>query len=148
MAPEDKIEYEKLAQCSANYVIIDKELYRNTASTGNLVKIITDLGKQFTGSELWDFCQDNLINVYYSSVVHPCYNGQVERANGMVLQSLKSRIFDDASKYANKWLLELPHVIWGLWTQKSRATGYTPFFMVYGSKAVLPSNMAFGTPRI
>ncbi|XP_014660963.1 uncharacterized protein LOC106804417 [Setaria italica] len=95
-------------------------------------RIITDLGKQFTGSEFCDFCQDNLIDVYYSSVAHLRCNGQVERANGMVLQSLKSRIFDDASKYATKWLHKLPHVIWGLRTQKSRATNYTPFFMMYG----------------
>jgi len=33
-------------------------------------------------------------------------------------------------------------------TQRSRATGYLPFFMVYGSEAVLPSDIAFGAPRI
>ncbi|XP_034570779.1 uncharacterized protein [Setaria viridis] len=69
-------------------------------------KIITDLGKQLTGFEFWDFCQDNLIDVYYSLEAHPRCNGQVERANGMVLQSLKSRIFDDTSKYTTKWLRE------------------------------------------
>ncbi|XP_072148534.1 uncharacterized protein [Setaria viridis] len=111
-------------------------------------RIITDLGKQFTNSEFWDFSQDNLIDVYYSSVAHQRCNGQVECANWMVLKSLKSHIFDNASKYATKWLRELPHVIWGLRTLKSWATGYTPFFMVYGSEAVLPSDVAFGTPRI
>ncbi|XP_014660534.1 uncharacterized protein LOC106804279 [Setaria italica] len=105
------------------------------------------MGAQFTGVEFWDFCQDNLIDVYYS-IAHPRCNGQVECANGMVLQSIKSRIFDDASKYATKWLRELPHVIWGLRTQKSSAIGYTPFFMVYSSEAILPSNVAFGARRI
>jgi IS30 family transposase len=76
-------------------------------------RIITDLGAAFTGSVFCDFCQDNTINVYYSSVAHPRYNGQVERANGMVLQALKDRIYDDASNYATRWLAELPHVIWG-----------------------------------
>jgi hypothetical protein len=60
-------------------------------------RIVTDLWKAFTGSDFWDFCQDNLIDVYYSSVAHPCCNDQVERANGMVLQGIKDRIFDDAS---------------------------------------------------
>jgi IS30 family transposase len=55
-------------------------------------RIITDLGKAFTDSVFWDFYQDNLIDVYYSSVAHPRCNGQVERANGMVLQALKDRI--------------------------------------------------------
>jgi hypothetical protein len=31
-------------------------------------RIVTDQGKAFTGSDFWDFCQDNLIDVYYSSV--------------------------------------------------------------------------------
>ncbi|XP_034591865.1 uncharacterized protein [Setaria viridis] len=62
----------------------------------------------------------------------------------MVLESLKTRIFDDASKYVTKWLRELPHVIWDLRTQKSRATSYTPFFLVYSSEAVLPTDVAFG----
>jgi transposase InsO family protein len=60
-------------------------------------RIVTNLGKAFTRLDFWDFCQDNLINVYYSSVAHPRCNGQVERANGMVLQGIKDRIFDDAS---------------------------------------------------
>jgi hypothetical protein len=30
-------------------------------------KIVTDLGKAFTGLDFWDFCQDNLFDGYYSS---------------------------------------------------------------------------------
>jgi hypothetical protein len=74
-------------------------------------RIITDLGTAFTGSVFWDFSQDNLIDVYYSSATHPRCSGQVERANDMVLQALKDRIYDDASNYATRWLAELPHVI-------------------------------------
>jgi len=111
-------------------------------------RIITDLGSAFTGSKFWDFCQNNLIDIYYTSVVHPRCNGRVERANGMVLQALKDRIFDDASQYATRWLAELPHVIWGLRTQVSSATGFSSFFLVYGSEAILPTDIASGAPRI
>jgi transposase InsO family protein len=41
-------------------------------------RIVTDLGKAFTRADFWDFCQDNLINIYYSSVAHPRCNDQVE----------------------------------------------------------------------
>jgi hypothetical protein len=109
---------------------------------------ITDLGKAFTGSIFWDFYQDNLIDIYYSSVAHPRCNSQVERANGMVLQALKDRIYDDASNYATRWLAELRHVIWGLRTQVSSATDFSPFFLVYESEAVLPTDVAFGAPQI
>ena len=30
----------------------------------------------------------------------------------------------------------------------SQATGYMPFFMVYGSKAVLPTDVEYRVPRI
>ena len=30
----------------------------------------------------------------------------------------------------------------------SRATGYTPFFMVYGSKAILSTDLDYGAPRV
>jgi hypothetical protein len=66
----------------------------------------------------------------------------------MVLQALKDRIYDDASNYATRWLAELPHVIWGLRTQVSSATGFSPFFLVYGSETILPTDVTFGAPRI
>jgi IS30 family transposase len=95
-------------------------------------KIITDLGTAFTLSSFWNFYQDKTINIYYSSVAHPRCNGQVERANGMVLRAIKDRIFVDASNYATWWLAELPHVIWGPRTQVSSTTGFTAFFLVHG----------------
>ena len=30
----------------------------------------------------------------------------------------------------------------------SRATSYTPFFMVYGSEAILPIDLDYGAPRV
>ena len=49
----------------------------------------------------------------------------------MLLQGLKPRIFNRLNKFGTCW-----------------ATGYTPFIMVYGSKAVLPTDLDFGAPRI
>jgi hypothetical protein len=51
---------------------------------------------------------------------------------------MKDRIFNDASPYVSRWLAELPHMIWGIWTHVSLATGYSPFFLVYESEAILP----------
>ena len=33
-------------------------------------------------------------------------------------------------------------------TSPSRATGETPFFLTYGSEAVLPTELEFGSPRV
>jgi hypothetical protein len=43
---------------------------------------------------------------------------------------------------------ELPFVLWSLRTTLCRATGFTPFFMVHGSEAVLPTDIDYGSPRI
>jgi len=55
--------------------------------------IITDNGTQFTGRKFLDFCDRHHIRVNWSVVAHPQTNGQVERANGMILQGLKPRIY-------------------------------------------------------
>jgi len=42
----------------------------------------------------------------------------------------------------------LPSVIWSLRTTPSRATGFSPFFLVYGAEAVLPTDLEYGSPRL
>ena len=67
----------------------------------------------------------------------------------MIIEALIKKVFDKSEKLARKWIRELPYVVWSLQTQPSRALhGNTPFFMVYGSKAVLPANLIFGAPRL
>jgi transposase InsO family protein len=111
--------------------------------------IITDLGSNFTSSEFFNFCEQRSIQIKYASVAHPRANGQVERANGMILEALKKKVFNKNEKFAGKWIRELPYVVWSLRTQPSRALhGNTPFFMVYGSEAVLPADLRFGAPML
>jgi hypothetical protein len=74
-------------------------------------------------------------------------NGQVERANDMILQGLKPRIYNDLNKFGKRWMKELPSVVWSLRTTPSRARGFTPFFLVYGAEAILPTDLEYGSPR-
>jgi len=66
----------------------------------------------------------------------------------MILQGLKPRIYNQLKKFDKKWVEELSSVLWSLRTTPSRATKYTPFFMVYGSEAVLPMDLEYGSPRL
>src|SRR6266540_2185588 len=111
-------------------------------------RIITDNGTQFTGSKFKDWCEEMGIKICYASVAHPQTNGQVERANGMVLQGIKSRVFDRLKPYAGKWAKELPSVLWALRTSPSQATGESPFFLTYSFEAVLPTELEFRSPRV
>jgi hypothetical protein len=52
------------------------------------------------------------------------------------------------NKSGRKLLQELPAVVWSLRTTPSRATGFTPFFLVYGMEAVLPTDLVYGSPRV
>jgi hypothetical protein len=66
----------------------------------------------------------------------------------MVLQGLKLRIFNKLNKHGKKWAAELPSVLWSLRTTPSRTTGFTPFFLVYGSEAILPTDLEYGFLRL
>jgi transposase InsO family protein len=109
--------------------------------------IITDNGSQFTGRKFLEFCDKFHIRVDWAAVAHPQTNGQVERANGMILQGLKPRIFDQLNKSSRKWLQELPAVVWSLRTTPSRATGFTPFFLVHARRPSSPRTWNTGCPE-
>jgi transposase InsO family protein len=84
--------------------------------------IITHNGTQFTGRKFLDFCEDHHIQVDWAAVAHPMTNGQA--------------------------MDELPLVVWSSRTTPSRATGFTPFFLVYGAEAILPTDLGYGSPRM
>jgi hypothetical protein len=67
----------------------------------------------------------------------------------MILEAQRKKVFDKNEKFIGKWIRELPYVVWSIRTQPSRALlGNTPFFMVYGSEAVLLADLRFGAPRL
>ena len=57
--------------------------------------VITDLVSNFTSQSCRDYFE----------------NGQVERINGMIIDRLMKRIFEETSKKGGKWIFELPLVI-------------------------------------
>jgi transposase InsO family protein len=109
--------------------------------------IITDNGTQFIGRKFLDFCEDHHIRVDWAAVAHPMMNGQVECANGMILQGLKPRTYNDLNKFDKRWTRELPSVVWSLRMTPSRATAFTLFFLAYGVEDILPTNLEYGSPR-
>lgn len=90
---------------------------------GIMHRIITDLGTTFIGNTFWDHCECCGIEVYYTSVAHPRANGQVHRANTLVLDGIRACIEDTLSKGEGRWIKELYPTVWGLRTQPSKATG-------------------------
>jgi hypothetical protein len=110
--------------------------------------IITDNGTQFTSRIFQEYCEGISTQLCFASVAHPRSNRQVERANAEILKGLKTCTYDCLNKHGTNWVIELPSMLWGNQTTPSRATGETPFFLVYGAEACLPPEIIMGSPRV
>jgi hypothetical protein len=66
-------------------------------------------------------------------VYHPQSNGAVERENGLIFSGIKKCLFDQKK---GKWVDELRKVIWSHNTTVSRATGFTPFRLLFGTETM------------
>ena len=110
--------------------------------------IITDNGSNFAKGPFARYCMNEGIKLDLASVAHPEANGQVERTNGMIISGIKPRLIEPLEKTLGCWLDELPSVLWSLRTTPNRSTGYTPFFLVYGAEAVIPSDILHNSLRI
>jgi hypothetical protein len=111
-------------------------------------RIITDNGTQFTSQLFQEYCEGIGTQLCFASVAHPRSNGQVERENAEILRGLKTHTYDCLKKHGANWANELPSVLWGNRTTPNRATGETPFFLVYGAEACLPLEILMGSPRV
>jgi transposase InsO family protein len=65
-------------------------------------------GTQFKGAKFVKCCADFGIQHQPSSVAHPQMNGQVEQANGLILQGMKTRMFHDLEARGRNWHKEFP----------------------------------------
>ena len=62
--------------------------------------IITDNGTNFSKGALAHFCATEGIRLDLASVAHPQSNGQVERANGLILSGIKPRLVEPLERSA------------------------------------------------
>jgi hypothetical protein len=110
--------------------------------------IITDNDTNFTSKEFKNYCESMGIKLKFASVAHPKTNGQVEKANGLICNGIKKRLLAPLEKAKHAWIDELPSVLWSLRTTPNAATQETHFFLVHGTKAVLPVKITHEAPRI
>jgi hypothetical protein len=81
----------------------------------------------------------------FSSAYHPQSNGAVERENGLIFSGIKKFLFDQKK---GKWVDELPKVIWSHNTTISRAMGFTPFRLLFGTEAMTPEEIKNESMRV
>ena len=96
--------------------------------------LIVDNGKQFDSDKFKEFYKNIGTSLAFASVYHLESNGAVKRANRVVFSAISKTLF---SLRKGKWVEELPKVVWSHNTTMSRATGFTPFKLLYGEEAML-----------
>ena len=69
--------------------------------------LIMDNSKQFNCESVWAFCAAYGITSKYVSVSHPQANGQVERTNRTIKESIKKRV----DRLSGKWADALPSIL-------------------------------------
>ncbi|XP_024009464.1 uncharacterized protein LOC112084547 [Eutrema salsugineum] len=97
-------------------------------------EIVTDNGSQFISTRFEALCEKWKIRLSKSAPRNPQGNGQTEAANKTILDGLKKRL--DAKK--GRSVDKLEGVLCSHRTTPRRATGETPFALVYGTECVIP----------
>jgi transposase InsO family protein len=100
-------------------------------------RVLMDNGTQFNGAKFLRCCADFRIHHQPSSAAYLQTNGQVERTNGLLLQGVKTMMFQDLEAKGKNWHKELPSVLWALQTNINMTTRDTPFSLIYGAEIVL-----------
>ncbi|XP_076943004.1 uncharacterized protein LOC143613075 [Bidens hawaiensis] len=77
-------------------------------------------------------------------MAHPQGNGEVERANRMIIGEIKKRL----ANHKSGWVDQLPHVLWAIRTHKNTSNAETPFSLTYGTEAMIPAEVGVPSPRI
>jgi hypothetical protein len=113
---------------------IQKFFWQNIVCRFGVQRELTvDNGKQFDCYTFKEYCKSLGTHAKFSSAYHPQSNRVVERANGLTFSRIKKCLFDQKN---GKWVDELPKVIWSHNTTVSRATGFTPFRLLFGTEAM------------
>ncbi|XP_074299520.1 uncharacterized protein LOC141630638 [Silene latifolia] len=107
------------------------------------LEIRCDNGAQFISDRTEAFYARWNIALFKSIPMNPLSNGQAESNNKIVMENMKKRLEEIEGKWAN----ELPLVLWSDRTTPKVATGQTPFSLVCGAEAVIPSEVRVPTHR-
>jgi hypothetical protein len=109
------------------------------------IELTVDNGKQFDYYTFKEYCKSLGTQAKFSLVYHPQSNGAVETANGIIFLGIKKCLCDQKK---GKWIDELPRVIWSHNTTVSRATGFTPFRLLFGTEAMTPEEIKNESMRV
>ncbi|KAL0437707.1 UNVERIFIED_CONTAM: hypothetical protein Sradi_0478600 [Sesamum radiatum] len=137
------VEAEPLARITEGEVM--KLIWNNIVCHFGIPReIISNNGRQFQGRRIQEWCQELHIKQRFTSVAHPQSNGQVEVTNRILMQGIKRKL----ERVGGNWTEELTSVLWAYMTIPRGSTGESPFSLVYGIEAIIPTELGIPSHRV
>ncbi|XP_071687614.1 uncharacterized protein [Rutidosis leptorrhynchoides] len=107
-------------------------------------EIVSDIGAQISKDPFKSWCEELNSVQKFTSIVHPQANGLCEVTNRDIVSEIKKHL----NEKRTGWVDELSNVLWAHRTTFKKSTGETPFSLVYGSEAIIPTEIFVPTHRI
>ncbi|KAH9253870.1 hypothetical protein BASA81_008182 [Batrachochytrium salamandrivorans] len=111
-------------------------LYDLMMTYGAPFEIISDRGKSFLAEGISEFERENSIRHLATTPYHPQTNGMVERIHAMLGHGLTTLVADKR----DRWDEYLPQVLLAIRTRTHAVTGYSPFYLLFGTHPRLPND--------
>ena len=106
-------------------------------------RIVTDNAQAFKSAMFVKFCQRYNITLTHSTAYYPQGNDLVESSNKTLVRALKKTI----SENQKNWDSQLKFSLWANRITSKRATGKSPYELVYGREVVFPVQLALPVAR-
>lgn len=112
-------------------------MYSVTCRLGCMDTLISDQGREFVNAVIDNLMEHFQTDHRISSAYHPQTNGQRERDN----RTLKESLCKLVNEQGNNWDQFIPGVLFAYHTSVHASTKCTPFEVMYGRKAKLPLDL-------
>jgi transposase InsO family protein len=122
-------EAETVARAFVQYIIL------RFGMNGNM-SVLSDQGSNFQSELFTNVCKMLKIKKQRTSAWHPESNGSLERSHRTMKEYLRTVVNEDS----NDWDDFIEYCIFTMNTTRNRATGYSPFELIYGYQAEIPSS--------